>query len=196
MIMRVLITAFLLPTASLAQGLEERADRFAQDFISEIHNTSEAGCREELAVRQARYIAMVESDIKPLELIVEGHRLFCESLRIDAEITRLDNEKVRLNGEIARLDAKWVSTGAPEYLGRDRSQRIMRADARGIDSTMQRLVVVSNDLQSEALRILALSVLDTPRQSLANKVVMLAAMDAEGQRSILDTFRDLLPKLS
>ena len=197
MIRELIVSLSLLSGTAHAQQLEENsvANEFAQGFVNSLSSGSEADCRSRLDSRKLLYQNENAGTLKPLRLVVEGHRLICERLRIEAEIDRLRSEKSRLITEVDRLNALWRSAASEEFLGRDRSQQIMLADVRGIEKVEQGLKVVVDDLHEEAIRILRLSVADVGRYSSQAKEVMRLAIDAEAQKSIFDGFRALLPKL-
>lgn len=192
-----MLCLILLPSISVAQDVSgvPASEYFAQNFVQSLDTGSEADCMSRLSSRKLLYQNANAGDLDPLLLVVEGHRLICERLRIEAEIRRLGSEKSRLLAEVERLNALWNLSGSKEFPGRNRSQKIMLSDVRGIEKAEKRLWIVAEDLQQEAGRILRLSVDDIARHRPAEKEAMRVAIDAEAQRSIFDGFRDLLPKL-
>lgn len=196
MIYRIALLLALIPSGVTAQqsDADKRADVFSTKFIATLRPESEQQCRDTLLERQTRFAAVGAGDLKPLLLVLEGHRLVCEARRVEAEVERLQGERTRLLKEVDRLNEVFRTSGVSPFEGHDRSQRVMLADVRGIDTTIQTLGVVTETLQQEAARVLRLAVADATQLSEENGQMMLMAIDADAQRSIFDSFRDLLPK--
>ena len=196
MIFRTALLLALLPSGVTAQQTPtvEWAHAFSNTFIASLQPESENDCRAALLERQTRYASVGAGDLKPLLLVLEGHRLVCEARRVESEVERLQAERTRLLHEVERLNEDFRSSRLSPFTGHDRSQQIMLADVRGIETTLQTLGTVIKSLQQESDRVLRLAVADAAQLSEDNGQLMRLAIDADAQRSIFDSFRDLLPK--
>ncbi len=196
MIYRMALLLALLPSGVAAEqtNADERASVFSTTFMATLRPESEQQCRAALLERQTRFASVGAGDLKPLLLVLEGHRLMCEARRVESELNRLQGERTRLLGEVDRLNEEFRISGLSPFVGHDRSQQIMLADVRGIETTLQTLDIVRESLQQEADRVLRLSVADAKQLSEDKGQLMRLAIDADAQRSIFDSFRDLLPK--
>lgn len=109
----------------------------------------------------------------------EADRLRGEAGRVEAEATRLKGEERRLIQTASRLDSMWLqarradASRVRDYPGRDRSQRILRRDAR-------RALVSAADLELEGRRL---------NREAARLDRLAVAIDAEAQEEIERRFR-------
>ena len=196
MICRMALLLALVPSGVTAQqtAIYERAQDFSITFIASLEPESEVECRAALLERKTRYADVGAGSLKPLLLILEGQRLVCETRRLGSEVERLAGERGRLLSEVDRLNEDFRLSGLSPFPGHDRSQQVMLADVRGIETTIRTLEIVQRSLQQESDRILRLAVADAAALSESNGQLMRVAIDADAQKSIFDSFRDLLPK--
>lgn len=109
----------------------------------------------------------------------EGDRVLDESKRLKAEAARLEQERVRLRTEASALDRRWNKAHQANpalyrnYKGRDRSQKIMRADAVQLAEDSKQLEADSRSLKREAVRLWRLA----------------AAVNPDAQKDLLDRLR-------
>lgn len=177
---------------------EDQVTAAASGFLQTISQGGESGCRGDLASRQDAFLAAGDGDLKPLTMILEAQRLQCESLRLGHEVERLAVEIERLAAEDARIEAIWMRDyaaapkDAEDYPGRNRSQLLIRADQRAIQTTISALESTQDNLEAEALRVLLLAKDDLSRLTAEQREQLRIALDAGARHSIFDLFRQTL----
>jgi hypothetical protein len=89
----------------------------------------------------------------------EGNRIEGQAGTLRSESRRLTREKQELLHHAAGLDQRWARANQvdpdryPDYPGRDRSQKIMRADATTMDADGMGLLAEGRRLDTEATRL-------------------------------------------
>lgn len=182
--------ALLLPAS--AQQDEGEVELFLQELFAGDHGE----CLDGLASYE--HSRPAEGDRTTLDLLHEGYRIACESLRLLGEAERLNGERLRLILAAAKLDEEWTSANRinpeafPDVPGRDRSQQIMRSDATTIERTVGTLRGASDNLRKEAKRLLTLARAEARLLPDSMKVRFAAAIVVEER---VDVLQRLIGKL-
>jgi hypothetical protein len=183
----------------LSLGAPVAAQDGPQDFVVQLGVTSAAECNADREERAAKYASVGAGDLLPVLRIIEAQRLVCTSFNLQEEHDRLEGEAARLEVEIARIEGNWRRdhernpSKYPDFAGRDRSQKIMEADVRGIRGAQQGLKASIDQLRAEADRLLALALQDASELDVAGMKLLQYAADADDRRIIHDRFREFLP---
>lgn len=169
-----------------------------QSFIAQLGVTDAAECNVDRERRAAKYASVGAGDLLPLLRVVEAQRLVCVSYSLQEEHDRLNQEAERLEAEIDRIESAWRRdhernpSKYADFAGRDRSQKIMASDVRGIRGAQQSLQASIDQLRREAERILRLSVLDAAELDDDELRLLQLAADADDRKIIHDRFREFL----
>jgi hypothetical protein len=190
-----------LASAAVAQSeVEQVAEAFASEFRAGNLFASEAECRVRLSRRHTTFARIGAERLAPTGFVLEANRLICEALMHQEAIPLLRDEAARLSAEAQRLDEVWSRdrladpVGVVDFDGRDKSQKQLRRDARTRLEIAHSKGFIVADLQAEADRLLRLAIQDFGRFGPQNKGIMLMAADADGEKSLQEGFRDLLPQ--
>ncbi|ARE85547.1 hypothetical protein ROSMUCSMR3_04104 (plasmid) [Roseovarius mucosus] len=203
--MRLILAAIFAGLASAAVAepdVEQVAAAFANEFRAGNLFVSEAECRARLSQRHATFAQVGGDKLAPTAFVLEANRLICEALMHQEAIPLHRAEAARLTAEAQRLDQIWRRdraadpVGVVDFPGRDASQQQLRSDARWQLETAYAKGFIIADLQAEADRLLRLAIEDFGRFGPQSKRTMLMAADADGEKSLQEGFRDLLPRAS
>jgi DNA-binding response OmpR family regulator len=176
------------------------AEAFSNEFLAGNLFASEAECRARLLQRRTNFSQMGADELAPTGFVLEANRLICEALMHQEAIPLHRAEAARLSAEAQRLDEVWRRdraadpVGVVDFQGRDASQQQLRSDARRQLETAHTKGFIIADLQAEADRLLRLAIKDFGRFDPQSKRTMLMAADADGEKSLQEGFRDLLPQ--
>lgn len=200
--MKMILTVVFagLASAAVAQSeVEQVAMAFSEEFRAGNLFASETECRTRLSQRLATFTQVGAEKLAPTGFVLEANRLICEALMHQEAIPLIRAEAARLSAEAQRLDDTWSRDNAADpagvvnYAGRDKSQQQMRRDARKQLEIAHAKGFIVADLQAEADRLLRLAIQDFGRFGPKSKSLMLMAADADGEKSLQEGFRDLLP---
>lgn len=175
------------------------AQEAEDEFVTKLSSMTVAECNADREQRSERYARAGAGDLLPLQRVVEAQRLVCVSLTLQSEHSRLEGEAARLEAEIMRIESEWKRDHErdpdkyPDFAGRDRSQKIMAADIRGIRGAQAGLKASVDQLRGEATRLLALSVEDAVELDEDDLGRLQLAADADDMKSIFDRFREFMP---
>lgn len=200
--MRLIFACFVigLATAAAAESNVERiAETFSAEFRAGNLYVSEAECRARLAQRRLVYSQVGADKLAPTGFVLEANRLICEAMMHQESIPVLRAEAARLSSEARRLDERWRldkladPDGVVDFPNRDASQRDLRRDAQDLLQKAHSKGFIIADLQGEADRLLQLAILDFDRFGPQRKRTMLLAADADGEKSLQESFREFVP---
>lgn len=170
-----------------------------QSFVAQLGVADAAECNADRERRAAKYASVGAGELLPLLRVVEAQRLVCVSYSLQEEHDRLNREAERLEAEIARIEGDWRRdhelnpSKYPDFAGRDRSQKIMAADVRGIRGAQQGVQASIDQLRRESERILGLAVQDAAELDDDELKLLQFAADADDRKIIHDRFREFMP---